>query len=83
MKGFVLDPVFAQRVARFIRYDSDKKQCNVKMTSMFAEKTDVSVSVVLKVAMGVASLSPMKKRIAEEFLDSYEADLKQRPKRGK
>lgn len=80
MKGFMVDVVFAQRVARFIRYDSSTKKYDEIMMKIFVDKVGISITIAVKWATGAASPPPMKKKITEEFLDSYEAGLKQRPK---
>jgi hypothetical protein len=71
----VLDVIFAQRVARFIDYRSVTKTYNMKRMEIFTDKVGVSIATAQKWATGLASPSPMKKKEAEMFLDSWNGKL--------
>lgn len=71
MRAMVLDVVFAQRIARFIGYKLLTKKYDETRMKIFVDKVGVSSTAILKWATGAVSPPPMKKKLAEEFLNSW------------
>lgn len=71
MGMMVFDAVFAQKVARFIRYDSATRKNDKVRAKILVDKFGVTNKDVRSWATGMAASSLMKRKEIEEFMDSW------------